>query len=87
MREWLVDETDKIKDKVSVLALFIMSHGSCGKLQGENGSVGQISDIIDETRKGIPLHIPMVSIITWFYSKFCCYVFYKTFTIRCKNKA
>ena len=63
LRDWIAQETDVIKEEVSILALFIMSHGNSGILRGQGSSFGQISVIIDEARNGLPLYIPLVSVV------------------------
>lgn len=63
MRSHLTETTEQIRNDVSVLALFIMAHGCSGRVRGEEGSYGPITDVIDATRQEIPMHIPLVSLI------------------------
>jgi len=61
LRNWLVERTNKVRSRCSVVSVCLLSHGFGGNLIGENNSRGEIAEIIDETRKVIPPMIPLVS--------------------------
>ncbi|XP_067942946.1 uncharacterized protein [Watersipora subatra] len=60
MRNWLVDEIYQVKFEVSILAVFVMCHGSSGCLHSDDGSRGSLSDLIHDARKGVPAEIPLL---------------------------
>lgn len=74
LRSDVEGRVDNAAEHCSMLFVAVMSHGIQGQLVSQNGSHGEINEILNQVTNGLRLknreHIPLVSLFVFYFTKF-----------------